>query len=203
MTIHHLRSIERAISDVVDPKSMQTSGIRAPKKVNCIYDSLSTARLMTEQQSPPTAASSTDAAELLKKARHIHARVLVLDSHIDFEPADLTGARNYTQRLETQFNLPNMIDGGLDGLFFVIYVGQTRESQNPDALKAAGYQRASKAAVEKFDPVNRFTRDISPGPTEFAFSADEIRRMHAKGKKAALMGVENGYPLGEDLNRLK
>ena len=50
-----------------------------------------------------------------------------------------------------------MIDGGLDALFFVIYVGQTRETQNPDALKPAGYERAYKLAIEKFDAVRRFT----------------------------------------------
>jgi len=158
---------------------------------------------MTEQKSSPATASSTNAAELLKTAGHIHARVLVLDSHIDFEPEDLTGTRNYRQRLETQFNLPNMIDGGLDALFFVIYVGQTKESQNPDALKAAGYERAYKAAVEKFAAVARFTGEIARDQIELASSADEIRRIYAKGKKAALIGVENGYPLGAELNRVK
>ena len=29
--------------------------------------------------------------------------------------------------------------------------------------------------------------------------AADVRRIHAKGKKVALMGVENGYPLGEDI----
>ena len=138
-----------------------------------------------------------------KEARAIHDRVLVLDSHIDFEAQDLTGERNYTERGETQFNLPNMIDGGLDALFFVIYVGQTRESQNPDALKAAGYERAYKAAVEKFDAVHCFTNDFAPEKIQLATNANEVRRIHAERKKAALMGVENGYPLGEDLNRVK
>jgi len=139
----------------------------------------------------------------MRKARAIHDRVLVLDSHIDFEPADLTSARNYTQRLETQFNLPNMIDGGLDALFFVIYVGQTREAQNPEALKASGYDRAYQAAVEKFDAVRRFTREIAPDQIELASNSADVRRIHAAGKKVALMGVENGYPLGDDLNRVK
>jgi membrane dipeptidase len=136
-------------------------------------------------------------------ARAIHDRVLVLDSHIDFEPEDLTGTRNYTERGETQFNLPNMIDGGLDALFFVIYVGQTRESRNPDALKASGYERAYKAAVEKFDAVHRFTSEIAPGKIELVSNSADVRRIHAAGKKVALMGVENGYPLGEDLSRVK
>ena len=84
--------------------------------------------------STPFAQTSPTEDALIKRARAIHEKVIILDTHIDFEPADLTGERNYTQRLETQFNLPNMIDGGLDALFFVIYVGQTREAQNPDAF---------------------------------------------------------------------
>ena len=70
---------------------------------------------------PPLTSSeqaSAEKSDLLQHARAIHERVLTLDSHIDFAPADLVSERNYTQRLDTQFNLPNMIDGGLEGLFF-------------------------------------------------------------------------------------
>ena len=136
---------------------------------------------------------------LIKNARAIHEKVIVLDSHIDFEPADLNSERNYTQRVETQFNLPNMIDGGLDALFFVIYVGQTRETHNPDALKPASYERAYKLAIEKFDAVRRFTGEIAQEKIELALTPSDVRRIYAKGKKVALMGVENGYPLGEDI----
>ena len=140
---------------------------------------------------------------LVKKARAIHDKVIILDTHIDFSPADLTGERNYTQRLETQFNLPKMIDGGLDALFFSIYVGQTREAQNPDAFKPEGYERAYKAAIEKFDAVHRFTREIAPDKIELALNAADVRRINGQGKKVALMGVENGYPIGEDITRVK
>ena len=151
-----------------------------------------------------TLAQSTSAEEaLVKKARAIHEKVITLDTHIDFSPGDLVGERNYTQRLDTQFNLPNMIDGGLDALFFSIYVGQTREAQNPDAFKPAGYERAYKLAVEKFDAVHRFTRDIAPDKIELALNAADVRRINGQGKKVALMGVENGYPIGEDMARVK
>ena len=140
--------------------------------------------------------------QLLKHARAIHEKVITLDTHIDFEPENLTGTRNYTQRLETQFNLPNMIDGGLDALFFSIYVGQTREGQNPDALKAPAYERAYKIALDKFAAVRQFTGEIAPDKIEMALSAADIRRIKAQGKKAALMGVENGYPIGEDIARV-
>jgi len=158
---------------------------------------------MSETKPAQRKAAALDADKVFGQARAIHDCVLVLDSHIDFEPEDLTGERNYTQRLETQFNLPNMIDGGLDALFFVIYVGQTRESQNPDAFKAAGYERAYQAAMGKFAAVQRFTGEIAREQMELALNAADIRRIHASGKKAALIGVENGYPLGEDLNRVE
>src|SRR5258708_19952349 len=87
--------------------------------------------LAVAPNSTPFAQTSPAEDALIKRARAIHEKVINLDTHIDFAPADLTGERNYTQRLETQFNLPNMIDGGLDALFFSIYVGQTREPQNP------------------------------------------------------------------------
>jgi membrane dipeptidase len=140
---------------------------------------------------------------LLKRARAIHDKVITLDTHIDFSPANLAGERNYTQRLETQFNLPKMIDGGLDALFFSIYVGQTRETENPDAFKAPGYDRAYKAAIEKFDAVHRFTREIAANQIELALHAADVRRINAQGKKVALIGVENGYSIGEDIARVK
>jgi len=153
---------------------------------------------------PPSSTQTPNEEDVsVKHARAIHERVLTLDSHIDFTPADLISERNYTQRLDTQFNLPKMIDGGLDGLFFSIFVAQTRESQNAEALKAPGYERAYHRAVEKFDAVHRFTHVIAPEKVELAFSAVDARRISAEGKKIAFMGVENGYALGEDLRVVK
>jgi membrane dipeptidase len=140
---------------------------------------------------------------LVERARTIHQSVLTLDTHVDFNPADLAGERDYTQRLDTQLSLPQMIDGGLDGLFLVVYVGQTREAQNPDAFKPAGYQRAYTRAIEKFIAVQRFTAEIAPAQIELALNSADVRRINAQGKRVALIGVENGYPLGEDIARVK
>ena len=64
----------------------------------------------TESNSLAQTQTANPEAAMLKRARAIHDKVIALDTHIDFAPADLTGGRNYTQRLETQFNLPNMIE---------------------------------------------------------------------------------------------
>jgi membrane dipeptidase len=160
---------------------------------------------MTAAGCASSAPAGTSSAEerLIQRARAIHQKVIVLDTHVDFVAARLSGERNYTERLDTQFNLPNMIDGGLDAVFFSIYVGQTREAQNPDAFAPAGYDRAYRLAVEKFDAVHRFTRETAPDKIELALNSADVRRIRAKGKKAALIGVENGYPIGEDIGRLR
>ncbi len=154
---------------------------------------------------PPDPAENISGTEsdCVRKARSIHDRVIVLDTHIDFLPGNLTGDANYAQRLETQFNLPKMVEGGLDAMFFIIYVGQTREQQNPDALSSAGYRRAYNAADEKFNAVHRFVNGIVPDRMELALTAADVRRVIGKGKKAALMGVENGYPVGENIRRVE
>ena len=88
---------------------------------------------------------------LVKKARAIHDKVIALDTHVDINPHDFTAERNYTQRLDTQVNLPKMVEGGLDAVFLIVYVGQPSLQTTPDAFEPAGYERAYKSAVEKFD----------------------------------------------------
>ena len=63
--------------------------------------------------SPAPAQATADAA-LIQKARAIHDRVIALDTHNDIEPGNFTRQKNYTQRLDTQVNIPKMKEGGLD-----------------------------------------------------------------------------------------
>jgi membrane dipeptidase len=153
---------------------------------------------------PPHLAGQAPAEDaVVAKARAIHERVVALDTHDDINPTDFTPERNYTQPLETQVNLPKMIAGGLDAAFFIVYVGQTSEAQDPEAFKPAGYDRAYKQAIAKFEAIHRLTEQIAPDKIQLALTAADVRRIAASGKKVALIGVENGYPIGEDLGRVK
>lgn len=144
-----------------------------------------------------------DDADLVRRARAIHDRVIALDTHNDIEPDNFTASKNYTQRLDTQVNLPKMIEGGLDASFFIVYVGQPNPAQQPDSLSPAGYDRAYRQALLKFDAVHRLTEQIAPDKIGLALTADDVRRIAASGRKVALIGVENAYPIGEDLRRVK
>jgi membrane dipeptidase len=147
---------------------------------------------------PPATATADEA--LIRKARAIHDRVIALDTHDDINPSNFTPERNYTQELETQVNLPKMNAGGLDASFFIVYVGQSRD---PDAFTPAGYKKAYDAAIEKFEAIHRLTEQIAPDRIGLALTAADVRRLAASGRKVALIGVENGYPIGEDISRVK
>jgi membrane dipeptidase len=145
---------------------------------------------------PSVAAQGAAEEALVKRARAIHDRVIALDTHDDIEPENFTAGRNYTQRLDTQVNLPKMVEGGLDASFFIVYVGQ-------GPLTPAGYDDAYRQAVEKFDAIHRLTEQIAPDKIELALTAADVPRIAAKGKKVALIGIENAYPLGTDITRVK
>jgi membrane dipeptidase len=139
---------------------------------------------------PGRQAAAPDDA-VVKKARAIHDKVIALDTHNDISPTNFTAERNYTQRLDNQVNLPKMVEGGLDASFFIVYVGQ-------GPLTPEGYDGAYKQAVEKFEAVHRLTEQIAPDKIGLALTSADVRRINGVGKKVALIGVENGYPLGDD-----
>ena len=152
----------------------------------------------------PAARGRQDADEaLVKKARAIHDKVITLDTHVDINASGFTAERNYTQRLDTQVNLPKMVDGGLDAVFLIVYVGQPSLQTTPDAFEPSGYERAYQAAIEKFDAVHRLTEQIAPDRIGLALTSADVRRIAASGRKVALIGVENGYPLGTSISRVK
>ena len=156
-----------------------------------------TAALAALVLTAPAARAQTDDAALVARARAIHDRVIALDTHVDISPANFTAERNYTQRLSTQVDLVKMHEGGLDAVFLIVYVGQ-QDDFTPEA-----YARAHQSALEKFDAIHRLAEQIAPDKVGIAYTADDVRRIAASGSKVVLIGVENGYSLGEDLANVK
>lgn len=134
--------------------------------------------------------------EILEKAQAIHDRVLVLDTHVDISVTNFTADKNYTEDLGNQVNLPTMEAGGLDVAWFIVYTGQ-------GALTPEGYDKAYENAISKFDAIHRLTKEIAPERIGLAVSSAEAKELHASGKKIAMIGVENAYPLGTDISRVK
>ncbi len=165
---------------------------------------ITTGRVAAQQPPATGAGTATGEAALVAKAHAIHKRVIALDTHNDINPANFSQlSRNYATDLGNQVNLPKMRKGGLDASFFIVYVGQSTPPATPDAFEPAGYQRAYDQAIEKFEAIHRLTRVFAPDQIELALTAADVRRINAKGKKVALIGVENGYPLGDETTAIR
>lgn len=158
--------------------------------------------------SAQTVPAATDEAELLARADAIHARVLVLDTHKDIDPklapdqlpADPATAERFRRlydpsvRGDAQVDFPKMKEGGYDCAFFIVYTAQLR-------LDAGGFARAFAEAEGKFDAIHRMCERF-PDTIGLAKSPDDVEALHAAGKLIACIGIENGYPMGEDLTRI-
>lgn len=134
--------------------------------------------------------------ELHQKATEIHQKVITLDTHNDINLNNFTDSINYTQRLESQVNLPKMKEGGLDVAWFIVYTGQ-------GSLNEAGYANAYQNALNKFNAIHRLVNNYAPDQIELALTSNDVRKINATGKKVAMIGVENGYSIGTDISNVK
>ncbi|TQI70838.1 membrane dipeptidase/D-alanyl-D-alanine dipeptidase [Gramella sp. Hel_I_59] len=140
--------------------------------------------------------AQTQDSELIEKATRIHERVITIDTHNDININNFTTDKNYTQDLDTQVNLPKMMAGGLDVSWLIVYTGQGE-------LNEQGYAEAYENAISKFDAIHRLTETYASETIGLATTSAEVRKLVSEGKKVAMIGVENAYPVGTDLSRIK
>lgn len=127
-----------------------------------------------------------------ERAKTIHEKVITIDTHDDINVKNFTDSIHYGQRLETQVNIPKMKEGGLDVAWLIVYTGQ-------DTLTDEGYTKASINAMDKFDAIHRLCEELASEKIELALTSSDVRRIIAAGKKVAMIGVENAYPIGTDM----
>lgn len=143
-----------------------------------------------------TSTAMNDSIALVERANRIHERVITLDTHCDINIKNFTDSINYTQNLSSQVNLPKMTEGGLDAAWFVVYTGQ-------DTLTDEGFKKAYDNAISKFDAIHRLCEEIAPEDIELATNSEDVRRIVKSGKKVAMIGIENGYPVGKDIKNVE
>lgn len=136
-------------------------------------------------------------AELVARARAIHDRIITIDTHIDI-PAEY-GSDKYDPMKPgprgQQVHIPTQFEGGLDATFLIVFVGQGE-------LGTVGYTRALADAMIKFSAIHRVAGQMYADKLGLAYSASDVRRIAAEGRKVVLIGIENGYPMGENLDLL-
>jgi len=133
-----------------------------------------------------------------EKVVKIHKKALTVDTHCD-TPMNLLdgnfdiGVRNKPPQNRVDF--PRMKEGGLDAMFFAAFTGQKpRTPENiAEAYKTANEMiEATKATCLKYNNL-----------AEVAYQAKDAARLEKQGKLAIYIGMENGFPLGTDISRVK
>src|SRR5580693_2938424 len=132
------------------------------------------------------------ADEISERARKLHFSSIVLDTHDDtpqrffFQHFDLDH-----RDAEGHIDIPRMKEGGLNAIFFSIWC-------NANMPGPAAEKRALDLINLTREQVTRHPQDLA-----LATTAEEVRRAHAQGKIAVLMGVEGGHMINNDLNVLR
>ncbi len=136
--------------------------------------------------------------EVVDRAKLIHEEVLTLDTHVDIlndkyaTEAHDPGIDN--PRLKC--DLVKMNKGGVDGVFLAAYVRQRKRN-------AEGYKNAYESAMGQLKAICRLTEKMYPERCELATSPDDIERIAQSGKRAIMIGIENGFAIGKDLSKVE
>jgi membrane dipeptidase len=137
--------------------------------------------------------AAQNAAEVSPGAKALHERAIVVDTHDDttqrmlFEKGFDLGVRHANGNID----IPRMREGGLDALFFSIWVPS--DVTGPPAVKRS---------LDLIDAVREAVR-THPNDLVLATTAADIRRAAAEHKIAALMGMEGGHMIDDDLRTLR
>jgi membrane dipeptidase len=137
----------------------------------------------------------TDAdRELVERAERIHREALVVDTHSDTTGRFLRDDWDFAARhADGHMDLPRMREGGIDAQFFAVCRA---------AEAAKGARDLLKQALDMVDATHETVRRHGDAMA-LATTAEEVRATVAEGKLAALIGIEGGHLIEEDLALLR
>jgi membrane dipeptidase len=134
--------------------------------------------------------------EFAARAHALQRTAVVVDTHSDVtmrlsEPKFDFGARNGDGHMD----IPRMIEGGLNTQFFSIYMGKV---EGP----GTGPGTAIMRSLDLIDSIYQLCEKF-PDRMAMAYSVADVRRLHDGGKIAALLGMEGGHMIEDDLSALR
>jgi membrane dipeptidase len=128
------------------------------------------------------------ADEISERAHKLHFSSTVLDTHDDTTQRFFTNTYDIAKRNpDGHVDIPRMREGGMNAIFFSIWIDG----------RVMGPQAVEKA-LDQIDAVRENVLKNSKDMV-LARTAADVRRAHAQAKIAALMGVEGGHMIGNDI----
>jgi membrane dipeptidase len=137
------------------------------------------------------APSAQEDYAISERARKLHFSSLVLDTHIDVTPKLQTDWKFTEEHKTGHIDLPRMKKGGLNGLFFSIYMAGTVTGP-----------KAVNDSLERIAAVHKLAED-QPNDVMLCLTAADIKQARRQGKVAGLMGMEGGHMINNSLPLLR
>lgn len=134
-------------------------------------------------------------SEEFKAAKKLHSKILSLDSHCD-TPMFFSKGINFASRDDKILvDLHKMTEGHLDATIMVAYLEQ-QERDEASLQNATAKANQILTQIEEMAAANCTAVDI-------AYTPDDLWRLKAQSKKAIMLGIENGYAIGNDINNVE
>ena len=130
----------------------------------------------------------------------LHKKILSVDSHTD-TPLNLTrsgfdlSVRHDPVKDHSKLDFPRMQEGHLDAAFFAVFLSQGKRTEDANV-------KAKDRANMLFDTIYAALKKNSR-IAGLALSPADAIRLKKEGKSAVFIGMENGYPIGNDLSLIK
>lgn len=133
-------------------------------------------------------------------ALEIHKRVLTVDTHADtplrmIEPGFDMAERHDPNETGSKVDYPRMKEGDLDAIFFAAFVAQ-------DIRDDDGHSRAKALCLQMIDSIQAST-DRNSDIVGLALNPQDAYDLEDQGKRAIYIGIENGYPIGNDIKNVE
>lgn len=137
---------------------------------------------------------------LQEKAHEIHQKVLTVDTHTDTPWQLIRGDFDLSERHDyktdrSRVDFPRMKEGGMDAIFFASFVGQGERNK-------VGNTAAFNKCMQQIDSIHSHINARS-GLAEIALSHNDAYRIEHTRKRAIFIGIENGYPIGNELSNVE
>ena len=130
----------------------------------------------------------------------IYRNILTIDTHIDtpmhlMDPGFDISKRHDPVKDHSRVDFPRMREGGMDAAFFAVFVSQGKRTPE-------GNFKAKQRADQVFDSIYAVLARF-PGEAGLAVSPADAWKLKREGKRAIFIGMENGYPIGNDLSLIQ
>ena len=136
----------------------------------------------------PSAAAQDEAA----RARQIHAHLIGVDSHIDTLQRVVNGGEDISKRTPRgHVDLPRLKESGMVAPFFALWV--------PTFFPGS---EAVRRTLQLRDAMQSLL-DAHPDQIELATTAGEVERIAGAGRIAAVLTLEGGHQIADDLAVLR